>query len=223
MADPPLVYLFARLDPPRARNLSRTLEGNVVVSAARGLLGEGRRGRHRRPGGRSRPLGAAHELDALRDHLGDRPLLAVLAFPVTRLQPALDEDLTALVEVLTARLRLLAPHDNGEEARLLPPLTALHGVVAVHREAQIGHSGAAGRVPELRRAGQVADQQNLIEARHQTTSCTTSSPFGSAFADRTFLRIGTRVDRKRRTFSLSRSCRSNSFTTADSAETANTA
>src|SRR2546427_2237569 len=85
------------------------LERDVVVGAAarvRRLFGEGRR----RGGGapRGRALGAAHELHALGDDFGGRALLAVLALPVARLEPPLDEDLAALVEVLTARLGLLA-------------------------------------------------------------------------------------------------------------------
>src|SRR5262245_14981234 len=167
------------------------------------FLGKRRRGSRR---ARGRALRAAHELHTLGDHLGDRALLPVLAFPVTRLQPALDEDAAALVEVLAARLRLLAPHDDGEEARFLPLFTRLRRVVAVDGEPEICDRGTAGRVAQLRGTGQVADEQYLVEARHQTTSSRTLlSPAGGscAFLERArLLGAGTRVDRKRRTFSL---------------------
>src|SRR5207249_4706248 len=152
---------------------------------------------------------------------------ADLALPVARLEPPLDEDLAALVEVLAARLGLLAPDDDGEEARFLPLLAGLGRVVAVDRHPEIRDGGAAGRVAQLRGAGQVADEQYLVEARHQTTSSRTLvSPSGGsgAFLERAFLlRVGTRVDRKRRTFSFSRSCRSSSFTMDGSAFASNTA
>src|SRR6266850_6300438 len=111
--------------------------------------GESRRGRHRggSPGpGAPGTLRAAHELDALGDHLGGGALLAVLALPVARLQPALDEDLAALVEVFTARLGLLTPHHDREEARLFALLPALRAVVAVHRHAEVCHGRATGGV-----------------------------------------------------------------------------
>src|SRR5580765_6361663 len=140
---------------------------DVVLAAAAGLLVERGGGRHGRWRAGAGPLGTAHELNALGDNLGSRALLAVLALPVTRLQPALDEDLAALVQVLAARLRLLAPHHDGEEARLLAPLARLGAVVAVHRQPQVGHRGAARRVTKLRGTREVSDQQYLVQARHQ--------------------------------------------------------
>src|SRR3989442_1497719 len=160
-----------------------------------------------------------NDLAALGDDLRHRALLAILAFPVPRLQASLHEDLTAFVEILAARFGLLAPDHDGEEARLLALLSALGAVVAIHGHPEIGDGRAAGCVSEFRGAGQVADQQDLVEARHQPTSSSTSW----VFAGRAFFRMGTRVDRKRSTFSLRRSCRSNSLTMAGSAETSKTA
>src|SRR5438128_6856644 len=180
-----------------------------------------RRHRGRGPGARRAPraLGPAHELDALGHDLGGAALLAVLALPVARLQPAFHADLAALVEVLAARLGLLAPHHHREEARLLALLPALRAVVSVDRHAEIRHGGAAGGIAELGGARQVADQQDFVQAHHPPTSSRTSG----VFAGRAFLRIGTWVERKRSTCSLRRSCRSNSFTMAGSAETSKTA
>src|SRR5439155_1179602 len=80
--------------------------------------------------------------------------------------------------------------DEGEEARFLPLLAGLGRVVAVDRHPEIRDGGAAGRVAQLRGAGQVADEQYLVEARHQTTSSRTLvSPSGGsgAFLERAFL------------------------------------
>src|SRR6266550_269688 len=154
------------------------------------------------------------------DDLGHRPLLAVLAFPVPRLQTTFDEDLAALVEILAARFRLLAPHDDREKRRFLALLTALGGVVAVHGQAQVGDGSAARGVTKLRGPGQITDQQDFVEARHQPTSSSTS---GCGLLGRAFLRMGTRVERKRSTVSLRRSWRSNSLIIDGSADTSRTA
>src|SRR5262245_7001868 len=192
------------------------LERNIVV-AGPWLLGE--RLGSRRNGRRGGRAAASHELDTLGDDLDDGSLAAVLGLPLTGLQPALDQDRTALVEVLATALRLLAPDHHGEEAGLFALLAPLRRVVAIDRQPQIGHGGPAGRVTKLRGLGQVADQEHLVEARHQLTSSSTSW----VFAGRAFLRIGTRVLTKRSTFSLRRTCRSNSFTMEGSAETSKTA
>src|SRR5207245_1446470 len=162
---------------------------------------------------------ASHELHALGDDLDDGPLAAVFGLPLARLQPPLDEDRTALVEVLTAALRLLAPHHHREKAGVLAFLAALRRVIAIDRQPQVGDGGPARRVTQLRGLGQVTDQEHLVEARHQLTSSTTSR----VLAGRAFLRIGTRVLTKRSTFSLRRTWRSNSFTMEGSAETSKTA
>src|SRR5262249_34937546 len=143
------------------------LERNIVV-AGPGLLGERLGSRwHGRRGGRA---AASHELDTLGDDLDDGSLAAVLGFPLTGLQPALDQDGAALVEVLAAALRLLAPHHHCKEAGLFALLAALRRVIAVDRQPQIGHGSPAGRVTKLRRFGQVADQEHLVGARHHLTS-----------------------------------------------------
>src|SRR5262249_62134751 len=103
-----------------------------------------------------------------------------------------------LLEVFTPALPLLAPPPHREEAGLPALLAPLRRVVAVHRQSQIGHGGPAGRVAKLRGLGQVTDQEHLVEARHQLTSSSTSW----VFAGRAFLRIGTPVLTKRRTFSF---------------------
>src|SRR5207302_4644024 len=204
-------------------NRGSSSEGNfvvpvscVVAAAERGL---GRRGHWRGHRRARRLLATPHELHALGHHLHHVPLLAVLRLPVPGLQASFDENRAPLVEVLTATLRLFAPDDHRQEARFFPALSALRRVPSVHGEPQIADGGAARRVAQLGGSGQVPDQEHLVQARHQPTSSTTSG----AFAGRAFLRTGTRVDMNRRTFSLSRSWRSNSLIIAGSADASRTA
>src|SRR4029453_14203326 len=101
------------------RNGSLLLEGDLVVPVLHGLAaldGSARRHRSLRP---------AHELHALGHHLDDAALLSVLRLPVPGLQPPFPTDGAALVQVLPARLGLLAPHHHGEEARLFALLPTL--------------------------------------------------------------------------------------------------
>src|SRR6476659_2009557 len=188
------------------------LERHLVVAAlAAGLDRLGDPGR----GGGGGRLAAAHELHPLRDDLDHAALLAVLGLPVPRLQTALDHDRAALVEVLPAALCLLAPDHAGQEAGLFPLLPALGRVVAIDGQPEVGHRGAAGRVPELRGSREVADQEDSVETRHQETSSTAGvCGFG---AERIRLRTGTRVVKCRSTCSLSVSRRSYSFLMVGSA------
>src|SRR5262249_5939882 len=164
----------------------RGLERHVVVAGGR-VVREGLRGRG--DGCRRRRAAPAHELHAFGHDFDDGALAPVLGFPLARLQTTFDKDGTALVEVLAAALRLLAPYDDGEEAGLFALLAALRGVVAIHGQSYIRNGGPAWRVAKLRGLGQVADQKHLVQARHQLTSSTTSS----VLAGRAFLRIRTRV------------------------------
>ena len=77
--------------------------GGFVIVVGRRVDGHG-------DGGRHRAFRAAHELDPLAHDLRYRALLAVLPRPVTSLQPPLDKDLAALVEIFDTALDLLAAH-----------------------------------------------------------------------------------------------------------------
>src|SRR5262245_8437341 len=189
---------------------SKSLEGDLVIGFAVDLD----RLRRRRS---SRSLRPAHELHALRDDLDHVALLAVLRLPVPGLQAPLDHDRASLVEVFAAALGLLAPHDDVQEAGVLPLFAALRLIPAVHGKPQICDRHPAGRIAELWCPGQIADQEYLVQAGHQTASSTTAGRccFG---VDLTRFLGGTRVDRKRNTCSLRPSCRSNSLIVAGVAE-----
>src|SRR5215831_16421168 len=192
-----------------------TLERDLVIGFAVDLD----RLRRRR---RSRSLRPSHELHTLSDDLDHVPLLAVLRFPVPRLKTPLDHDGASLVQVFAAALGLLTPHHDVEEAGIFALLAALRLIPAVHGEPQICDGHPAGRVAQLRCPGQIADQEYLVQAGHQTASSTAAGCccFG---ADLTRFLGGTRVDRKRKTCSLSPSCRSNSLIVAGVAEHSMTA
>src|SRR5438309_35682 len=146
---------------------SYSLERDVIVARAAAFFAEGLGGRH---GRRRRGAAATHELDALGHHLDDGPLAAVLGFPLARLQPALHENGTALVEVLSTALGLLSPHDDREETDLFTLLAALGRVVTIHGQPQVGDRGSAGSVAKLGLLGEVTDQEDFVEARHLPTS-----------------------------------------------------
>src|SRR5207244_1843404 len=79
------------------------------------------------------------------------------------------------------RRRPRGPDDDGEEARFLTLLAGLGRVIPVDGHPEVRDGGAAGRVAQLRRAGQVADEQHFVEVRHQTTSSRTLvSPSGGS-------------------------------------------
>src|SRR2546421_12084802 len=91
------------------------LERNVVVAAAGRFIREplgGSRGRRCARPARA-ALQTADELNALGDDLRRRALLAILTFPIARLDPTFDEDLATLVEVFAAILCGLPPRDHG--------------------------------------------------------------------------------------------------------------
>src|SRR5262245_54646367 len=88
---------------PARRERGRALERHLVITFARHLDALGGRWC-------ARSLRPPHELHALRDHLDDITLLAVLRLPVPGLKAPFNHDGAPLVQVLTAILRLLAPH-----------------------------------------------------------------------------------------------------------------
>src|SRR5262245_1372752 len=201
---------------PKTR--ARCLEGDLVVPFAVRLDGFGH---GVCPSARLSP---PHELHPLRNHLDDIALLAVLRLPVPGLESPFDHHGASLVQVLTTALRLLSPHHHRKEAGLLTLLSALGRVVAVHGQPQVGHRRAARRIAQLGGTRQVADEEHLVQARHQTTSSTAATGAGGCFGtDRTRFFGGTRVERKRRTCSFKPSCRSNSLITAGTAEHSMTA
>src|SRR5262245_56444762 len=110
---------------------------------------------------------AAEELHGVGDHLDRLALGAVLRLPLAPLETAVDRDRTSLGEVLRAVFALGAPDRDVEVVGLLGPLTGGRILAAcVHGEPEAADRHPARRVPELRVAGQVADEHDAIDAGH---------------------------------------------------------
>ena len=157
--------------------------------------------------------------DLAADHLRGRVEAARFVPGQLRRVTASLLDLTAVPDPGRSR------HDHREEARLLALLSALGRVGPVDRQPDIGNGRPARRVPQLRRAGEVPDQEDLVQARHQPTSlvagvtgpegAATAAPLGANFRRPST----TRIVRKRSTDSLSFNCRSYSRSTVGVART----
>ena len=102
-------------------------------------------------------------LDGVGNELGGVALLAVLAFPLARLEATLDVDLVALAQVLGGKLSLLAPAHDAEPLGLFLALALGVLVVAVDRNRELGHGLAAGRVAHLGVTTQVTDDHALVQ------------------------------------------------------------
>src|SRR5262249_8234809 len=88
---------------------------------------------------------------------------AVLRLPLAPLEASVDRGRPAFREVLGAVLALLAPHRHVEVVRLVDPLARLVLAARVDRHAQRADGGPRRRVPELRVASQVPDENDAID------------------------------------------------------------
>ncbi len=127
-------------------------------------------------------VAAAEELDVVGHDLDRLALGAVLGVPLAPGQLALDADGAALGEVLGAVLGGPAPHRDVEVVRgVLPLLAALDAVV--DGDAERRHRGSGRRVPQLRVARQVADEDDAVDALGHYSSSSELS-IGSATSSR---------------------------------------
>src|SRR5204863_414859 len=102
----------------------------------------------------------------LRQDFDAGALLAVLALPAARLQPALDVDLAALGEELVAGLGELVPgHDLEPLGLVLCPLPGrlVHPAGPVDSDGEVAHRRAALGVAQLRVLAEVADDHDLVK------------------------------------------------------------
>src|SRR5580765_1496230 len=155
-----------RVRAPRRAGPRRPFsEGDVVLDeAARRLAGLVAAGRSDR-GGRT-VVRAPEELEPLRANFGRVALVAVAVDPLARLERALDVDRTPLAQILAGDLGLLSPH---HDAVPLGAFLLLAGGVAPpvggrHRE--IGDRRSALGEPNFWVATEIADQDDLVDARH---------------------------------------------------------
>jgi len=92
--------------------------------------------------------------------------LPVFCFPAALLQPPVDDDSVPLAEILSAMLRLLAEHHDIDKTHFFFELIALLEPPA-GSQPETRHGRPARRVSQLRIAGQIADQDDLIEPCHR--------------------------------------------------------
>src|SRR5712692_10071950 len=143
------------------------------VDVARGLLVMACR-----RGLRLRLAARLEELNLGGVYLGGLALLAVLAFPGSGLQPALDVDQASLVQVLPGNLRQVAltdvPNHHVVVIGVFLLLTVGALPVAVGRQREAGHRRPARRVAHFRIAGQAADEHHFVQVHDFPSSCRTS-------------------------------------------------
>src|SRR2546428_4845055 len=107
------------------------------------------------------------ELDFGRVHLGGLALLAVLAFPGTGLEPALDIYEAALVKVLAGDLGEVAltdvPHHHVVVVGVLLLLTVGALAVAVGCQREARYRGPARGIAHFRITGQAANKHTFVQ------------------------------------------------------------
>src|SRR5207253_6178964 len=96
-------------------------------------------------------------------------VLAFLVLPFARLQPALDVDLPAFLQVLAGDLRLAPEKDHGVPFGALLLLAVLVFPGIGRRHPDIGYGVAAGRVTRLGVPAEVANQNHLVHGCHSET------------------------------------------------------
>src|SRR5207249_12241802 len=153
---------------------NRSSERKVYrVNVARRLFTTvGGRGNRRLDGLRCRcrlGLGLAarlQELDLRGVDLGGLTLLPILAFPGPGLQPSLDVNQAAFVQVLTGDLGQVALADVPDDDVVVVGVFLLFAIrplpIAIGRQRERRHRRAAWRIAHLGMAGKAAEQLHLV-------------------------------------------------------------
>src|SRR3990172_5530203 len=140
------------------------LEGDVVLG-----LGQAHGTaffRRRTAGVTARPTEELHSLGRHFERGARGPLRGVpdaWVAVVVRIQPALDQHLAPLAQILVRRFGLFAPHRDAEPDRLLHLVAGVVSVGAVGRHVKIGDGLATGRVAHLRIAPEVANEDDFVK------------------------------------------------------------
>src|SRR6185503_4475571 len=111
-------------------------------------------------------LGRQHDQFA-RNDLGDVARLLLAVFPGAVLDPPLDVDLIALLEVLLGDVRqagsFVVPADDPVPLRLLLLFTTLRVPLPAGRHRQRGHAGTVVRAAHLGIGPQIPDDHDFVE------------------------------------------------------------
>jgi hypothetical protein len=109
---------------------------------------------------------AAEELHAFGHDLDDGAFLPVLRRPFLELQAAFNQERRALLQVFAAGFGRLAPDLDADVGDFLFPLAAGGLVLAVGRKTKVGDGLSGRHETQFGVLGQVADQQDLVQAGH---------------------------------------------------------
>ncbi len=104
---------------------------------------------------------------ALRHDFVLATFLAVFCLPAALLKPPIDNHPVAFAEVLPAVFRLLAEHDDIDEADFFLEFITLLEAPA-RRQAEARDRRSAGCVPQFRIPSQISDQNDFIEPRQRS-------------------------------------------------------
>ena len=108
--------------------------------------------------------GGSQKLNARGYNLCSEALDAILVLPGTGLQTALNVDLTALGEVLCARLGLLAPNNHSVPLGLCDLITTTVGVTTVGCNPKVCDWLSVRRKSQLNICAQISHKSYLIDS-----------------------------------------------------------
>ena len=91
---------------------------------------------------------------------------SLLVVPCVHLQPAFDENRSALFQVLTGHLRCSSPERDIHKCDFLALLATVGGVSTVYGDSKVADGAAFRRVTHLRIACDIAEQENFVEIGH---------------------------------------------------------
>ena len=107
----------------------------------------------------------AEQLHSLSDDSQFGVFLAVL-FPGVEFQSPLDQHRRTFAEVFAGDLRLTGPEGHVDEGRFFDPVAIGSLAAVVDRQPDFGHRRAGRDVAQFRVAGDIAHENNTIEAGH---------------------------------------------------------
>src|SRR5688572_11353563 len=147
---------------PRNRRTcrARTATAGRLAFAARLALGTAA----------AHPLARAQHLHSIGHDLGGVLVVAVLVLPLARLQPPLDVDLRALLEIFARDLGQPPEEGDAVPLRLLLLLALLVLPRVRGRDRDVRDRRAVGHVAGLGIAPEVADEDHLVHRCHVVSS-----------------------------------------------------
>jgi hypothetical protein len=101
---------------------------------------------------------------------------AIIVFPAARLQPPLDIDLLAFVEVRFANLGQIAPGHHVKPLGFFAAFTLRRGPGAAGRNAKTGNGPTAGGIPQFGITSQAADDHDFIQSASHSRFAPASTP-----------------------------------------------